>query len=261
MVSVAQTLVQAVLPKDLWLADRQLEVPWPMWGSPDLLRLDNAAEFHSRRWFVGARTTASGLITGLLKDLETDQGPAGHSYVFCYTPIALKPIAELIEALQPVIEGDSIASLVLAQKLQGRFRLLGPQGFTGIAMAASHWDVLAKSAGLSLTRLLGGEEKPVPAYHILGMAGPDGAAQEAAESIELGFRCVKFKVGSKKKICGKNPKQMSRSSISKMRTTCSDICAKPGESSGMKLRSFVPSVAASRIRRSCCSVRTALAGC
>ena len=136
MVSVAQTLVQAVLPKDLWLADRQLEVPWPIWGLPELLQLDNAAEFHSRRWFVALRSTASGLITGLLKDLETDQGPAGHSYVFCYTPIALKPIAELIEALQPVIEGDSIASLVLAQKLQGHFRLLGPQGFTGIAMAA-----------------------------------------------------------------------------------------------------------------------------
>jgi len=46
-----------------------------------------------------------------------------------------------------------------------------------------------------LTRLLRGEEKPVPAYHSLGMAGPDGAVQEAAESIELGFRCVKFKVG------------------------------------------------------------------
>ena len=57
-----------------------------------------------------------------------------------------------------------------------------------IDMAA--WDVLAKSAGLSLTRLLGGEEKPVPACHSLGMAGPDGAAQEAAESIELGFRCA-----------------------------------------------------------------------
>jgi hypothetical protein len=35
---------------------------------------------------------------------------------------------------------------------------------------------LAKSAGLSLTRLLGGEEKPVPAYHSLGMAGPDGGS-------------------------------------------------------------------------------------
>jgi mandelate racemase len=134
----------------------------------------------------------------VLMDLETDQGLTGHAYVFCYTPIALKPIADLIEALQPLIQEDAVAPLVLAQKLQGRFRLIGPQGFTGIAMAAidmAAWDVLAKSAGLSLTRLLGGEEKPVPAYHSLGMAGPDGAAQEAAESIELGFRCVKFKVG------------------------------------------------------------------
>ena len=145
--------------------------------------------------------TAGGLVSSaplVLMDLETDQGLTGHAYVFCYTPIALKPIAELIEALQPLIQGDAVTPLVLAQKLQGRFRLLGPQGFTGIAMAAidlAAWDVLAKSAGLSLTRLLGGEEKPVPAYHSLGMAGPDGAAQEAAESIEMGFRCVKFKVG------------------------------------------------------------------
>jgi mandelate racemase len=100
--------------------------------------------------------------------------------------------------LQPLIQGDAVAPLVLAQKLQGRFRLLGPQGFTGIAIAGidmAAWDLLAKSAGLSLTKLLGGEEKPIPAYHSLGMAGPDGAAREAAESAELGFRCVKYKVG------------------------------------------------------------------
>ena len=118
--------------------------------------------------------------------------------MFCYTPIALRPIADLIEALRSLIQGDPVAPLVLAQKLQARFRLLGPQGFTGIAMAGidmAAWDVLAKSAGLSLTRLLGGQEKPIPAYHSLGMAGPEGAAREAAESIELGFRCVKFKVG------------------------------------------------------------------
>jgi mandelate racemase len=118
--------------------------------------------------------------------------------VFCYTSIALMPIAGLIEALQPLIQGDPVAPLPLAQKLQARFRLLGPQGFTGIALAAidmAAWDVLAKSAGLSLTRLVGGQEKSIPAYHSLGMAGPEGAAREAAESIELGFRCVKFKVG------------------------------------------------------------------
>jgi mandelate racemase len=145
--------------------------------------------------------TASGVVGSaplVLLDLETDQGVTGHAYVFCYTPIALKPIADLMESLLPLIEGDVVAPRALASKLQGRFMLLGPQGFTGIAMAAidmAAWDVLAKSAGLSLTRLLGGEEKPIPAYHSLGMAGPEGAAQEAAESIGLGFRCVKFKVG------------------------------------------------------------------
>jgi len=142
--------------------------------------------------------TASGVVGSaplVLVDLETDQGLTGHAYVFCYTPIALKPIAELMESLLPLIQGDAVAPLALASKLQGRFMLLGPQGFTGIAMAAidmAGWDVLAKSAGLSLSRLLGGEEKPIPAYHSLGMAGSEGAAQEAVESIGLGFRCVKF---------------------------------------------------------------------
>jgi mandelate racemase len=145
--------------------------------------------------------TAGGVVESaplVLLDLETDQELVGRSYVFCYTPIALRPIADLIEALQPLIQGSPVAPLALAQKLQGRFRLIGPQGFTGIAMAAidmAGWDVLAKFAGLSLTKLLGGEEKPIPAYYSLGMAGPEGAAREAAESIELGFRCVKFKVG------------------------------------------------------------------
>jgi mandelate racemase len=97
--------------------------------------------------------------------------------VFCYTSIALKPIADLIEALQPLIQGDVVAPLALTDKLQGRFRLLGPEGFSGIAMAGidmAAWDLLAKSGGLSLTRLLGGEEKPIPSYHSLGMAGPTG---------------------------------------------------------------------------------------
>jgi mandelate racemase len=145
--------------------------------------------------------TASGVVGSaplVLLDLETDQGLTGHAYVFCYTPIALKPIADLMESLLPLIQGDVVAPRALASKLQGRFMLLGPQGLTGIAMAAidmAAWDLLAKAAGVSLTRLLGGEAIPIPAYHSLGMAGPEGAAQEAAESIGLGFRCVKFKVG------------------------------------------------------------------
>jgi Mandelate racemase / muconate lactonizing enzyme, N-terminal domain len=91
--------------------------------------------------------TAGGVVESaplVLLDLETDQGLVGRSYVFCYTPIALRPLADLIEALQSLIQGDFVAPLALAQKLQARFRLLGPQGFTGIALASDRYGSLGR---------------------------------------------------------------------------------------------------------------------
>ena len=55
LVSVAMVLTHAVLPKANWLADRELEVPWPMAGIPDLLHLDNAPEFDSELLRRGAQ--------------------------------------------------------------------------------------------------------------------------------------------------------------------------------------------------------------
>ena len=46
-VSVGLCLAHAVLDKDAWLAQRHLDGPWPIWGKPDCIHLDNAAEFHS----------------------------------------------------------------------------------------------------------------------------------------------------------------------------------------------------------------------
>ena len=69
--------------------------------------------------------TASGVVSSaplVLMDLETDQGLTGHAYVFCYTPIALKPIADLIEALEPLIQEDAVAPLVLAKILVPGFK-------------------------------------------------------------------------------------------------------------------------------------------
>lgn len=50
-VSVALVLTHAVLPKDLWLADRQLDLA----GIPDRLHLDNAPEFDSLALVRGAQ--------------------------------------------------------------------------------------------------------------------------------------------------------------------------------------------------------------
>lgn len=145
--------------------------------------------------------TAGGTVAEaplVLVDLVTDEGITGCSYVFTYTPLALQPVAQLVANLAPVLQGEPLAPLAIEQKLQARFRLLGPQGLTGIAMAAldmAAWDALAKAAGLPLVRLLGGEPRPIPAYHSLGMGGADLAEREAEEAAAAGYRAVKYKIG------------------------------------------------------------------
>jgi mandelate racemase len=66
-----------------------------------------------------------------------------------------------------LLTGEAAAPAVVEHKLQGHFRLLGPQGLTGIAMAGidmALWDVRARACGVPLVTVLGGEPKPIPAY-------------------------------------------------------------------------------------------------
>lgn len=145
--------------------------------------------------------TASGVIQEsplVLVDLATDQGVVGHSYVFCYAVLALKPTALLVESLGQMISGMPLEPNAIRQWLAQRFRLLGPQGLTGIAMAAidmAVWDALARAQGLPLARLLGGAPRPMAAYGAVGFDGEQGSARVAAEWVERGFRGVKAKIG------------------------------------------------------------------
>jgi mandelate racemase len=125
----------------------------------------------------------------VLIDLLTNEGITGHSYVFTYTSAALKPA---------LIVGAGVAPVALEQQLQHFFRLLGPQGLTGIAMAGidmAAWDALAQASGLPLVRLLGGEGRPIPAYASLGMGSAQSIAREAEQALEQGFQAIKFKIG------------------------------------------------------------------
>jgi mandelate racemase len=136
----------------------------------------------------------------VLTDLLTEEGTIGRSYVFCYTSLALKPVAQLLSNLEAAIKGDVVAPLAIEAKLQRRFRLLGPQGLTGIAMAGidmAAWDALARAAGLPLVRLLGGEPHPIPAYNScgLGIIGAERAGAEARELTAPGFQAIKVRLG------------------------------------------------------------------
>jgi len=145
--------------------------------------------------------TASGTIAEsplVLTDVLTDEDVVGHSYVFCYGSYALKPTALLIKALEPFIVGQPLAPFEIERLLAARFRLLGPQGLTGIATAAidmALWDALARSQYLPLVRLLGAAPKAIPAYGAAGYDGADGSARVAAEWVERGFKGVKAKIG------------------------------------------------------------------
>jgi len=145
--------------------------------------------------------TASGTMATapvVLLDISTDQGVSGSSYVRVYTPLALESLAQLLRDLESHLAGANAAPDLVRAKLQSTFRLLGPQGLTGIAMAAidmALWDALAKARELPLVRLLGGEPKPIPAYASLRSMSPRAAASEAAQMCELGFSAIKVKIG------------------------------------------------------------------
>ena len=90
--------------------------------------------------------TAGGTVTSaplVLIDLHTDGGVTGRAYLFCYTAFAAAPVAALVQSFGELIAGDALAPLELFKKIQGRLRLLGPQGLTGMAAAGidmAAWD-------------------------------------------------------------------------------------------------------------------------
>jgi mandelate racemase len=145
--------------------------------------------------------TASGVITEsplVLIDVTTDAGIVGHGMVFTYTTAALKPTAELIQNLEPMIKGDTLAPADIEQKLAKRFRLLGVQGLVGIALAAidmALWDAMARFHSVSLVELLGGVAKEIPVYAGIGYDGVDGCAVQAERWAGRGIRGVKAKIG------------------------------------------------------------------
>ena len=148
-----------------------------------------------------AHRTASGVITEsplVLTDVVLDDGTVGHSLVFTYTHAALRPTAELVRNLEALVKGDPLAPADTEQKLARRFRLLGPQGLVGMALAAvdmALWDAQARLLGVSLARLLGGTPKPVPAYGAVGYDGEAESARVAEGWAKRGFTGVKAKIG------------------------------------------------------------------
>lgn len=145
--------------------------------------------------------TASGVVSEsplVLIDAVVEGGATGHSIVFTYTATALKPTADLVVNLAPLVIGQPLAPSTIARQLAARFRLLGTQGLLGMALSGvdmALWDAMAHLHGLPLVSLLGGAPVPVRAYGAIGYDGPSRSAQVAEDWAARGVTGVKAKIG------------------------------------------------------------------
>lgn len=145
--------------------------------------------------------TAAGIFPTfpvVLIDVDTAEGVRGSSYIFAYDRLALKPLVHLVEALGKLLEKMPLHPLDLEAFLQRKLRLLGATGLAGMALGGidmALWDGRARAANMPLAAFLGAAPRPIRAYATLKNMTPDGAARDAAQAAERGFRGVKVKVG------------------------------------------------------------------
>src|SRR5262245_31762113 len=144
-----------------------------------------------------ARVTEAPL---LVIDLETEEGIAGRTYLFCYRPSGARVIALLIEDAVSLIKGERVRPADIAAKLARRFALIGVTGTVRMALSgldAAMWDALARAAGVPLASMLGGSPRAIPAYNScgLGLMAPHAVADEAVRLVEGGFKAVKLRLG------------------------------------------------------------------
>jgi mandelate racemase len=134
----------------------------------------------------------------VLIDVGTDQGVTGHSYIFGYSKITLKPLLLLIEDIGRSLEGKALVPFDLMTAIDATFRLLGWQGLVGMAVSGldmAFWDALGRIAGKPLVELLGGSARSMRAYDSYGAVDPVADERALRRSLEQGFRGIKIKGG------------------------------------------------------------------
>ncbi|ABQ36606.1 enolase C-terminal domain-like protein [Bradyrhizobium sp. BTAi1] len=135
----------------------------------------------------------------VLIDVATDQGVTGHSYLFAYTRLALKPLVLLVEEIGRELTGKALVPIDLMKLMDAKFRLLGWQGLVGMAVSGldmAFWDALGQIAGKPVVELLGGAARPIPAYDSYGVLDAKADARTLRTACdEHGFRAIKTKGG------------------------------------------------------------------
>lgn len=146
-------------------------------------------------------TTAVGSIPAaplVLLELETTQGVIGRSYLFGYTPLALKPLCALLQNISETMVGKTVDPASRFAELELMFLLLGRQGLVGMAIAGldmALWDVLGQEQSLPVSTLLGAGKASSTCYDSFGMIDGTRDRNALEGSKKSGFSALKIKIG------------------------------------------------------------------
>ncbi|MGW7686752.1 mandelate racemase/muconate lactonizing enzyme family protein [Kribbella sp. NPDC054772] len=135
--------------------------------------------------------------------IDTDEGVSGESTTY-FGRVESSPaiLAKIVsEQLAPEIIGaDPTIIRGIRQRLQTLTDYQGTAGLSSYGISAidqALWDLLGKSLGVPVWRLLGAQRTVIPTYAMVGWLELDVAGLESvsAKAMEQGFRGVKMKVG------------------------------------------------------------------
>lgn len=139
----------------------------------------------------------------VLVEIESSDGVVGLGYTYTGTSGGRLAAGLVDDNLAPILVGQpAIGPERYWSRIFQELLLIGRRGFLMRALSAvdiALWDLLAKTAGQPLYRILGGHRDAVPCYASGGYYRPgdplESIASEMARYADLGFSDFKMKVG------------------------------------------------------------------
>jgi o-succinylbenzoate synthase len=144
----------------------------------------------------GAFAAAWGSVTQrefVLFELADEDGVSGFGEAAPLPGYGTATVADVLDGLErcrPALEAGGEAEIV---RLRCGELTVVAEALAAIDLAL--WDLQARRAGVPVWRLLGADAVQTRVNYTIAAADRAGAAREAAGAREVGFRCVKLKVG------------------------------------------------------------------
>lgn len=138
----------------------------------------------------------------ILVTVYSDEGPFGENLVFTLNDRRTKVLRQMVEELADLVIGRDAGHIAgFWARAWKDINFLGHKGVPVIGISAldgALWDLVGKTAGLPLYRILGGAKDRIPAYHSGGLwlsCSTDELVEQAQRFITQGFRAMKIRLG------------------------------------------------------------------